>query len=107
MKLKVPNEIRVGGHVYSIALSNDLKDSDCNAAVNHRLKVIVINTDRPESQKIEGLGHELIHIVNHVYNCNLEEDDVRRLSEGLFQVFSQLGIEVDWSAVPVKEWIFP
>lgn len=107
MKLKIPPEVQVGGHVYSIALSPDLKDSDCHAAVNHRLLLLLVNADRPESQKVEGLGHELIHIIDDVYDCDLEETQINRMAQGLFQVFSQLGIEVDWSEVPVKRWEVP
>lgn len=102
---KVPNQIQVGGHIYRIVLSPDLRDSNTNAAVNHRLQVVVINSDRPESEKIEGLGHELVHIINSVYDCGFEETQINRIGQGLFQVFSQLGIKLDWSEVPVKDMI--
>lgn len=106
--IKVPKQIQVGGHTYSIALSKDLKDSDSWGAVNNRLQIIVINIERPESQRVEALIHEILHVINNVYhNGNLEEGDVSDVSEGFCQVFSQLGIKLDWSEVPVKEWELP
>ena len=104
---KVPKQIQVGGHTYTIGLSKDLKDSNSNAAVNHRLLAILIDDDRPESQKIEGLFHEVIHIISHVYGVDLEEAQVDCLGQGIFQVFAQLGIELDWSDIPVRDWHLP
>ena len=105
---KVPKQVQVGGHIYHIALSQNLKDSDSNAITNNRLQIIVINAERPESQKVEGLLHEIIHVVNNIYlsRC-LEESTIDSISEGLFQVFSQLGVKLDWSEIPVKEYIMP
>ena len=105
--IKVPKQVQIGGHIYRIALSADIKDSDCHAAVNHRLLAILVSTDRPESQKIEGLGHEIIHIINNIYGCDLEERQIDGLGQGLFQVFSQVGLTLDWSDIPVKEWDIP
>ncbi len=105
--IKVPKQIQIGGHTYTIGLSRDLKDSNSNAAVNHRLLAILIDSDRPESQKIEGLFHEVIHIINRIYGGDLEEAQIDCLGQGIFQVFAQLGIELDWRDIPVKDWHLP
>ncbi len=60
-----------------------------------------------EAQYDSIILHELVHIINRIYGCDLEEIQVDSLGQGIFQVFAQLGIELDWSDIPVKEWNLP
>ena len=104
MKLVIPPEIQIGGHTYSIVLNEDLKDDNDYGRVNHRLQKIELNPVRPMSQRIEAFIHELLHVINNVYgNANLREEDIGVISEGLLQVFQQLGIEPDFNQLPIEE----
>lgn len=101
MKLVIPVEFPIGGHTYSVVFNADLKDENDYARVNHRLQKIELNPARPRSQIVEALIHELLHVINKVYaNTSLGEDDIAAISEGLLQVFNQLGIEIDFSKIP-------
>lgn len=103
MKLVIPNTIQVGGHTYSIVFNDELEDGNDHAIVNHRLLRIELNPDRPPSQRVEALIHEWLHIINNVYaNNRLAETDIEDLSQGLYQVFQQLGIEFDYRLIPQK-----
>lgn len=101
MCIKVRKQYQVGGHTYSVILNKGLQDSGDYGQVNHRTQEIEINPLRPESQKAEALGHELLHIINNVYaDGRLSEGDVGALSQGLYQVFQQLGVKLDWQDIP-------
>lgn len=104
MKLVIPPRIQIGGHTYSVVLNVDLKDDNDYGRVNHRLQKIELNPARPMSQRVEAFIHELLHVINNVYgNANLSEEDIGVVSEGLLQVFQQLGIEPDFSQIPEEE----
>ncbi len=104
-KLKVPDSIKLGGHKYKIILdySKKLIDEGSNGEVNYRKQEIRINATRPNSQKREALIHEILHCVNKVYDGETsEEKTITRLSEGLNQVFDELGIEFKWRDIRKK-----
>ena len=104
MKLVIPPEIQVGGHKYSIAFNENLKDDNDYGRVNHRLQKIELNPARPTSQRVEALIHELLHVISNVYaDRKLEEGDISAVSEGLLQVFQQLDIELDFSQIKEEE----
>lgn len=93
---RIPSSIQVGGHTYEIVTIAAMPD---NASVTHRLQRILINLESPESRRISGLMHEILHIVSDVYCAGrLSEDDVDGLGEGLFQVLLQFipNLKIDW-----------
>ncbi len=68
--------------------------------MNHRNQIINIETSVPLSIRNQTLLHEVIHIVDRVYVCRMDEDDLERLSNGLSELlFDNLGIELDWSEI--------
>ena len=105
MKIKVPKLVQVGGHWYGIIFDEGQRDDGHAATTVWRKQRMAIDPSLPESGKVESLVHEIIHLVNQVYcHQELREQDVDPLSEGLYQVFSQLGIELDWSGIEtIKE----
>lgn len=101
MKVAIPPTTQVGGHKHEIVFTKDLIDEGLYGRVNHRTLRIELNPVRPESQQMEALLHEIIHVVSGVYcNNHLSEDDVSGVSEGLCQVMRQWGIEFDLSQIP-------
>lgn len=85
--MKIPSRIQVGGHFYDIVPVEAMSD---NAPVTHRLQKILINMEGASSRRVEGLVHELLHVVNSVYNSGrLDEDSVDSISEGFYQVLLQ------------------
>lgn len=99
--IKVPQTIQVGGHIYSITHKTILADENLHGDANHHTLTIGINPTRPPSQKLEALIHEWLHIIDHIYIPDeLPETTIRGLSEGLTQILTGLGIQLDWSAIP-------
>ena len=100
LKVKVPQTIQVGGHIYSIWFNRELDDEEHYGVTHHRKLTIEINPTRPESQQVEALWHEWLHLVNNTYcNRRLDEEMLEGLSEGLCQVWQQLGITLDWGDI--------
>jgi len=100
----VPSCIQIGGHPYSIKFDQSLQDSGDYGTINHRTQEISINPERPESQRGTSLLHEIVHLVNHIYVASkLEDEEIARFSQGMYQAIVSLGITFDWSNIKEKE----
>jgi len=98
--MKVPKEIKVGSHTYAIRFNQDVTDAGEYGRVNHRTQLMELAPERPQSQRATSLIHELLHIVNNVYNNRrCQEDDIDALAEGLGQILKEQGIELDWGDI--------
>ncbi len=99
-KVKVPAQINVGGHKFRIKYDSDLDDENDSGKTHLIRYVIDINPNRTNERKALTLLHELLHAIDLIYNqYDLGEKQTTTLAEGLFQVFTELGIEFDWSEV--------
>lgn len=89
----IPDKIKVGGHWWTI-----IQDKNIIGAGICRFdpcEIVLQNHTRCESQVATDLMHELIHVVNHVYNGDRELDEkyVESLAQGLFQVIRDNNID--------------
>ena len=95
--------IYVGSHKYTIAFDEVVEWDGHDATINYRRNEIVLNPHRSEQDKPIDLIHELLHLVSRVWCVDLRERDIDALGEGLGQVlFTGLGIELDWSDIPIR-----
>ena len=102
-KIKVPPHVTIGAHTYSISLDSSLRDENNRGAANHRTLAIDIAPERPPSQKLEILMHEILHAINVIWlERELEEGEIGHLSEGLAQALMSFDIQLDWSGIPFK-----
>ena len=93
--MKIPKTIKVGGHTYQVVFTEGLWMKEGNIGVSHHNTNQIIQIDPKIHPEQIGctFWHETIHAINRVYNNNqLGESDVDAISEGVFQVFSDLGI---------------
>lgn len=105
MKVKVPSRIQVGGHFYRViyGTSDNFKDDGRRGRVNYRTLLIEIDPERPASQQTEALLHEVLHCINSIYATNrLDDEGLDHFSEGLIQLFVNLGIELDWGDIQME-----
>ncbi len=98
--MKPPKEIKVGGHRYKVVYNDpSIRYSD-NLKGYHdpNYKIIKVDPGLPtESDKTEVLIHEVLHAINYVYLANeITEKELDALGQGVFQVLSDLGLEIDW-----------
>ena len=91
--MKIPNKIKVAGHLYRIKYDDKrLSKENIVAEVNHDKNEIALceyyhTTKRAKSEIEESLLHEILHIIDTNYNDHsLKEKQVKRLAIGLHQV---------------------
>ena len=97
-EIPLPKRIKVGGFTYTIDLSKkrnqELQSKTCWGDQSPQLRRISIDTTISIEQFTESTIHEFVHAADDIYaGSSLKEDDVASISQGLFQIFSQLGIQ--------------
>lgn len=102
MKIKVPKEIQIGCHHFRV-FQKDKTIPEDDGNINYLLQDLKIANHLPASRKSVTLLHEGLHLINIIFSCDLREETIEKLSEGLGQMlFSNMGIELDWSDIPTK-----
>jgi hypothetical protein len=92
--IELPEVIKIGGFDHQIIL--DGEDCDNQGAwglYSFRKKSLTLDSRLSPQHFSAEFIHELLHGVDQVYNsCQLEEQQVASLANGLHQVFEQLGV---------------
>ena len=102
MKIKVPTEIQIGCHKFGVFLKDKTIPED-DGNINYLLQDVKVRDNLPTSRKNVTFLHEGLHLINIIFSCDLREETVEKLSEGLGQLlFSNMDIELDWSGIPTK-----
>jgi len=94
--MRIPKRLKVGGHLYQVTVGHQFRENDNLVGQARKVEgLILLATHVPggapclRSQIEETFVHELLHIVNSIYNADgLDEKTVTRLSEGLYQVLT-------------------
>ncbi len=101
-----PKQIQIGGHTYTVELKDAATVDDagqncgdsCKGNLEFRVATkLVDGISRATSAIEQTLWHEILHQIDRVYASEnqLDEGDMERLTQGLFQVFEQL----DWHII--------
>ena len=92
--MKIPEKIRVGGHIYTIEYSKDLvRDDNRLGQVCWQKMLVLLEENQAWSSLVVSFLHETLHLIDKHYNNKaLTEDEVDSIAEGLFQVLSDMGI---------------
>ncbi len=100
MKVKISRKIQIGAHTYLVKRqANLIVDDNRDALAHHRLGFIGVDSALKGTQRDEAFLHEINEIINRVWGCHLEHDNMDRLAEGHLVFLQQLGIEFDWSDI--------
>ena len=93
--IKLPTKVKVGGHYYDVAFQPDMLLEEGNGGA-HSPRTEKIRIDPAASFRAELLIHETLHAINRIWNNGqVEERDIDAFSEGIFQVLTDLGIEIE------------
>ncbi len=96
MDIKIPQSIKVGGFTYTIKLDKNnrvLRSENRYGQCSYTDREILVETEFSRDQTNQTFLHEILHSVDSVYNNTaLCDEVVDRLSNGLHQIFDQLGV---------------
>ena len=101
MKVKIPREIKIGAHTYSIGYDSNLHcDEGRYGNCNHRTQEIKVWSSNPPSLMDECLIHEVIHIGELCYRLDISDSDIDRIAHLILEFLTRnLGIEFDWELI--------
>lgn len=102
MKVKVPKEIRIAGHWWSIKYEKGLAHRHKKYGyIDFEGLIIHIEPDIPDSLKSHTLVHELVHSISDQFiEVNaFSESVVAEFAVGTWAMLSDLGVEFDWSDI--------
>ena len=95
--MKIPKTVKVGGHTYEIKYASDLvRDDNQLGVMCWQRGEMLLESRQSESSLATTFLHEMLHAIDRHYNSRrLSEEDTDRLSEGLFQALSDMGISFE------------
>lgn len=92
MKFKVPNKCRVAAITYKVVLT-PLNDHNLWGQSLHGQRLIKVESETSLEEQRRTFLHEVIHVVNNVFEVGLKESQVERLGNGLDQVIQDLEVD--------------
>lgn len=101
MKVKVPKQFKVGAFDATVHITPFLRSDDAwKACFNQRTGRIELDSELGEQMRDRSFLHELTHMIDLNYGCDLSEDNIDRIACGLYEILhNNLGIELDWSNI--------
>jgi hypothetical protein len=94
-----PKTVTVGGKTFQVRIDDSQtvargRDGVCDPLTES----ICICSHLPSAWKSSTYFHEIVEAVNTIWLAeSLNHDDIDRLGEAIYQVFSDMGIEIDWA----------
>ena len=103
MEIKVPRVIKVGSHSYKVYFDGREDDGDFRGSALHNHHEILLNPTLHREQLRVTFIHEVLHIIGQVFDERMPEESTIRTAEGLgILLFSNLGIDFDFSSIPTR-----
>lgn len=100
--IKIPKRIQIGNRYYEVRIVSDLSSLEGRVAygtTNHLLYTIDIDAKRQTALKAEVFLHEVIHIIQDVYELDgLTETTIQCLAVNLLQLLTQLGLKFEFES---------
>jgi len=85
--MKIPTELKIGGHIYSIEVSPMWHQSNYGVT-RPAYNLIWVDGALPKSQIESTLLHEVLEVINEQHALDLGEVKIRTLEQALYQVLS-------------------
>lgn len=81
-------KIKIGYRDYKIKEKNNLivDGEECYGMIETDKEIITLNKRLDKKLKTETLIHEVVHGISEMYEADLTEDQVNRISKGLYIV---------------------
>jgi hypothetical protein len=90
--------VKVGPFTYTVQSSSDKEsdgfDSPMWGDIKHTMLRIRIDRDSPENHKMVAVFHELLHAVNFVWKCDLDEAQTHRITNGMVEALQNAKVDL-------------
>lgn len=87
MSMKIPSNLKIGGFQWNVKeVQNLMSDRERLGEMAPRTQEISIEKGSSKQQKEETLLHEIIEVLNWMYNIKLEHYQIELLGVSLHQV---------------------
>lgn len=84
MIIPLPAKVKIGAHIYSIAVSQELTQAKEQGVICHRPQIMRVADDLTPSKLLHVFLHEALHAINYIWiSTDLEEKIIDQLSEGM------------------------
>ncbi len=104
MIIKIPPHIQIASHTYTLWFDPREDDSDFSGSALYRHHEVLLNPELHHQTLRVTFLHELLHIINLVFDIKAPEETVRGFGEGLANIlFNNLDIDFDFSDVPTRK----
>ena len=83
--MKIPKQVKIGGHYYQVIFRDRVKEDgkDAPASVDNKYNRIWIDNQWAESQQETSFLHEIIEAISWLWKLNFTEEQIRRwIAEG-------------------------
>lgn len=86
--MRIPARICIAGHVYTVEMRNRERDDGVSkyATVNHAEQKIWIDSAVHEEQQGSSFLHEVLEVLDYLYNLKLKHENISLLETGLYEV---------------------
>ncbi len=80
--MKIPNQLKIGGHIYKVVLVDAEDIDNCAGEQNNSRSMIKLRRDLPQTQLEATLIHEILHAIN----ISVKEQEIEFWAESIYQV---------------------
>ena len=84
--MNIPDYVKIGGHNYKITQCSPDTMVTNAGDIDHKYNSIRLDKTLCDDQKLETLLHEITHAISHIYELDLNHNQVSVLSAVLHQV---------------------
>lgn len=98
--IKMPDILDINAHPYRVYFNKLLIDGHAFARSSMSSEILQLNPTNTDAQNTVSFWHEILEILYlNLIGENMSENEACAISEGLCQVFKDLGIYFDFSKI--------
>jgi hypothetical protein len=99
--MAIPRKLQLSGRTVDVIFDHEKCQNRSEygyASFVHGFSITLDDT-LPYEQQVNTFLHEAVHILSIIYDCDLDESQVKRIANGLYDLLRQVGPEALYKAV--------
>ena len=81
----IPSKIKISGYDYEVIVM-EFNDKSCPAYTNFKKQKIFINEEYQMQTQEASLLHEILEVINYIFEFDFSHDKIQILESALYQV---------------------